>query len=306
MELIETIKVFKRVAELQSFSAAAKDFNTTQSSISRAVADLEENLGVLLFRRSTRRLHLTAEGQKLLLASEELLAKVEETLAVVRGEKQTLKGQLRVAASFSLGRIILTDLLDAFMKVHPDVKFHIRLSDGYVDLIEENIDVAIRMGNLQDSSLKAVRIGTARLKIYASRKYLKEMGRPKNIEDLHKHRLISFSRWARVPRWELYNEKKEKFDFVFDPYFEVDGVDMVRESVVRGLGIGLLPSWMLVSEEAAGTVECILDQASLDEIPVQAVTSGRKHHSNKQKIFIDFLRLKFESISAISLRKKST
>src|SRR5262245_60054347 len=114
MNLLESIRVFRRAAELGSFSAAAKDLKTTQPSVSRAIAALEEELGAQLFRRSTRSLRLTTEGEKLLAGSQDVLARVDEMVATVRGEKRSLEGTIRVAASISLGRLMLTGLIDRF------------------------------------------------------------------------------------------------------------------------------------------------------------------------------------------------
>lgn len=303
MDLLENIRLFRRVAELESFSGAARELRATQSTVSRAVAALEESLGVQLFRRSTRRLQLTSEGAKLLSSSQDLLPRVEEMLAAVRGEKLSLKGQLRVAASFTLGRLLLTPLIDGLAKAHPDLKFHFRLSDGYVDLIEENIDVAIRMGHPADSALKSVRIGTARMKLYASPHYLKENGRPASIDELHQHKLVFFTRRNRVPCWE-FHEAGEKREFRFEPFFEADGVDMVREAILQGVGISFLPSWMVAEAEANKAVVRILDELCLEEVPVYAVTTARRELSPKQRAFVEFLRAAFDRNPAFSLRAR--
>lgn len=302
MDLLESIRVFRRAAELGSFSAAAKDLKTTQPSVSRSIAALEEDLGVQLFRRSTRSLRLTTEGEKLLSGSQDVLSRVDEMLAAVRGEKRSLEGPLRIAASISLGRLMLTGLIDRFTKAHPRVDFSFRLSDSQVDLIEGNIDVAIRMGHLKDSALRALRVGTSRIKLYASRAYLKSHGRPKSIDDLHRHRLVFFTRRTTQPVWNFTGENGEPVRFVFKPYFETDGIDMVREAIVQGVGISLLPSWMMIDPEGERVVERLLTAHTTEDVPLQAVTTAGREYSSKQRTFIDFLRKEFDSLESLSLR----
>ncbi|AKU95482.1 Transcriptional regulator, LysR family [Labilithrix luteola] len=301
MDLLEGIRIFRRAAELGSFSAAAKDLKSTQPSVSRAIAALEEELGVQLFRRSTRSLRLTTEGEKLLAGSQDVLVRVDEMVAAVRGEKRSLEGPIRIAASISLGRLMLTGLIDRFTKAHPRVDFQFRLSDGQVDLIEENIDVAIRMGHLKDSALRALRVGTSRIRLYAGRAYLKARGRPKTIDDLRRHRLVFFTRRSTQPVWNLTGERGELVRFAFKPYFETDGIDMVREAVVQGVGISLLPSWMLIEPEADRVVERLLTAHTTEDVPLHAVTTAGREYSIKQRAFVDFLRKEFDALESISL-----
>jgi DNA-binding transcriptional LysR family regulator len=302
MDLLESIRIFRRAAEAGSFSSAAKDLKTTQPSVSRAIAALEDELGVQLFRRSTRSLRLTTEGEKLMSGSQDVLVRVDEMVATVRGEKRSLEGPLRIGASISLGRLMLTGLIDRFKKAHPRVEFHFRLSDGQVDLIEENIDVAIRMGHLRDSALRALRVGTSRSRLYASRAYLKAHGRPKSMDDLHRHRLVFFTRRTTQPVWNLTGENGEPIRFPFKPYFETDGVDMVREAVVQGVGISLLPSWMLIEPQADRVVEQLLAPHTTEDIPLHAVTTAGRGYSSKQRTFIDFMCREFDALESLSLR----
>lgn len=302
MDVLETIKIFKRVAEAGSFSAVAREFGTNQSTISRAIASLEESLGVLLFRRSTRNLKLTEEGRLLLAASQDVLTRVDEMFAAVRKEKTALKGKLRVAASLALGRLLICPIIETFSEIHPEINFEFILSDGYADLVEENIDVAIRMGNLPDSSLRADRIGTSRLRMYAGKNYLKKFGVPRTIEDLHNHRLLFFTRRAIRPQWDLVDLRGNKVEFQFKPYLATDGIDMLREAVIQDLGISIIPSWMMLRPELQGKVVKVLEQHTKIDFPMYAVTVEVKNYSSKQKAFIDFLKAKFDAIAAISSR----
>ena len=303
MDLLETIRIFRRVVELESFSAAARELRTTQPSVSRAVAVLEETLGVQLVRRSTRSMRLTHEGQLLMQGSEEVLTRVDDLVAVVRGERSALTGPVRVAASPPMGRLVLSRLVARFRELHPAVDLQFRLGDGYVDLVEQGVDVAVRMGELGDSTLRATRIGTARLALYASKRYLRANGRPKTVSDLGAHALVFFTRRHRHPVWDLVEPSGEPRAFAFRPCFEADAVDMVREAVLQGLGISLLPTWMMIEPEAEGLVERLRGPQSREEVPIHALAAAARTPSRKQRAVIDFLREELSTIAAIAPSK---
>ena len=249
MDIIEKIRLFKRVAEKKSFSSVAKEHNMTQPTISKAVASLEKQLAVPLFRRSTRGLSLTVEGQKLLHSSKVTLDQYDTMIASVRSEKLQLTGQMKVGASLAFARIVLAPLMPQFVKENPGLSLHFQLSDGFVDLIENNIDVAIRIGDLADSSLKGFRVGLSRRALYANQDYIKNHSQPKSIIDLNEHRLLFFNRIADRPSWPLINKEGGRINFNFTPFMQSDGSDLIREAVLKGLGIALLPTWTMVEEE---------------------------------------------------------
>lgn len=300
MDLIENIRIFRRVAEKKSFSAVASEFNVTQPTISKAVAALEEYLEVTLLRRSTRGLSLTSEGQKLFHAGGSALDQFDQMIASVKSEKLLLQGQIRMTASLAFARLILAPLFEEFLKLHPKLKFHFLLSDGYVDLVENNIDLALRIGDLPDSGLKAFKVGISKRSFFASKKYLNAFGTPKKIEDLKIHRLMFYTRLGDTPSLPLINEVGKKIQFPFEPFFQSDGSDLIREAVLQGLGIAYLPTWMMIDHEefAIKSLERFVSAPS----PIYVVTSGGQDLTAKQRVFADFIRLKFEKIRALSLR----
>lgn len=297
--MIESIQIFRRVAQKQSFSQVAAEFNVTQPTISKAVAQLERLLGVSLFRRTTRGLSLTNEGQKLFNSSGPVLDLFDSVIASVKSEKQQLRGQVRVTASLAFARLILSSLFNDFSGLHPELKFHFHLSDGYVDLVENNIDIAIRIGDLQDSSLKALKVGQSKRNFYASRAYLKKFGQPKNLNDLKNHRLLFFTRLSDRPAWPLIQDNK-KIQFQFDPYLQSDGSDLIREAVLEGVGISLLPSWMMIGHSDK-KIEA-LSRCTGPASPVHILSTGNKDQSIKQKTISEFLKKRFDEIPELSLR----
>lgn len=297
MEILESIRIFRRVAEKQSFSQVAVEFGVTQPTISKFVAQLEANLGVSLFRRSTRGLSLTNEGQKLYSSGGLLVEQFDELLSSVKNEKFSLKGQLRITASLAFSRLVLTPLFNEFSELHPELKFHFQLSDGYVDMIENNIDLAIRIGELADSNLKAIKVGQSKRSFYASQAYLKKHGIPKNLESLKNHRLLFYTRISDRPIWPLVDGSK-KIQFQFEPHLQSDGSDLIRESVLEGVGIALLPSWMMRGYDRMKIegLQKFIGPAS----PIYILSANGKETSLKQKLFSDFLRKNFQRASYLN------
>lgn len=300
MDLIESIKIFRRVAQKESFSQVAAEFRVTQPTISKSVAQLEESLGVSLFRRSTRGLSLTGEGQKLFHASGAVINQLDALISLVKNEKLLLQGQLRITASLAFARLILAPLFNEFSDLHPALKFHFHLSDGYVDLVENNIDLAIRIGDLPDSSLKAHKVGLSRRSFYASKKYLAKFGMPKDISSLRKHRLLFYTRLGDRPVWPVVDADGRNTQFKFEPHLQSDGSDLIRESVLNDVGIAFMPSWMMIgnNEFKVKTLERFVGPPS----PIYVLSSSSQDLNVKQKTFTDYIRIQFEKINALSLR----
>ncbi|MBY0317079.1 MAG: LysR family transcriptional regulator [Bdellovibrionales bacterium] len=299
MDVIEAIRIFRRVAQKESFSQVAAEFKVTQPTISKSVASLEQYLGVTLFRRSTRGLSLTSEGQKLLQDSSPLIEQIDAMLSSVKNEKQHLKGQLRITASLAFARLILAPLFNKFSENHPQLQFHFQLSDGYVDLVENNIDLAIRIGNLADSGLKAIKVGMSRRSFYASKSYLKKNGIPKRIDDLRQHKLLFYTWLSDRPTLPLIDEHKKPISFRFEPYLQSDGSDLIRESILEGVGIALLPTWMMIHHESLRieSLQKFVTAAS----PIYVLSSGSQELNAKQKAFSEYLKSAFQKIKALSL-----
>lgn len=303
MDLLQTIRIFKRVSEKQSFSAVATEFNVTQPTISKAVASLEKQLGVTLFRRTTRGLTLTAEGDRLFQLSHSAIDQFDLMLATVKSEKMLLHGQLRITASLAFVRLIVSPLLGEFSSRYPELRFHFHLSDGYLDLIENKIDLAIRIGSLQDSGLRSLKVGQSTRRFFASKKYMKKFGEPKSLADLSQHRLLFFTRISDRPSWPLIDGKGKSVSFQFDPYFQSDGSDLVRELVLDGAGIAYLPTWMMIGPEPSSMAIKSMDRFCGTASPIYILSSGTQGLTAKQKAFAEFLKLKFETIAEVAVEK---
>ena len=302
MDQLDCIRLFRRVAEAKSFSSIAHEFGLTQPMVSKRIAWLEQNLGVILLRRSTRGIELTSEGFKLYHKGGMALDELDAALTSVKNEKLQLSGIFRMTASLAFARLILTPLLDKLVEKNPELRLHFTLSDGYVDLIEKNIDLAFRIGELPDSSLKAIKIGFSKRKLFASESYLKKFGIPRNLESLEKHRLLFYNRISDQPAWPLVDSKGKKINYSFEPFLQSDGSELIRESVMKGLGIALLPVWMIEGHSDMKKVTNVLEHFSPPPSPVYAVITHRKELTAKQRMIIDYFRACFDNDPVLSMR----
>jgi len=302
MDQLHCLKIFRRAAEAKSFSSIAHEFGLTQPMVSKRIAWLEAELGVTLLRRSTRGIQLTPEGEKLYRAGGIAIDELEAVLSSVKNEKLQLIGHLRITASLAFARLMLGPLLAEFSELHPDLRLHFQLSDGYMDMVENNIDIAFRIGSLPDSTLKAIKIGQSHRKLYASTTYLKKYGTPKSISDLEKHRCLFYTRLSDIPAWPLIDDKKKSKIFSFEAHMQSDASDLIRESLIHGLGIALLPTWMIEDYQDTKNVRSLLEKYSPLPSPIYAVTSNTRGLTAKQRVVIDYFKKLFDSISSISLR----
>ncbi len=299
MDLLDNIKTFRRLAEWQSFTGVAQELGVKQSTVSKSLAALEKHLGVQLFLRSTRGLSLTPEGNKLLRLGSPVLDQLDTVLAEVKEEKLRLQGRLRITTSLAFARLVLTPMLGSFQAAHPELSLHFQLGDGMVNLVEEGIDLAIRMGALEDSALRAVKVGSWKRAVYASPSYLKKHGHPENVQDLARHRLLYYSNLSERPTWHFQHNDGSRQQLVFEPVLQSDGSDFLREAAIAGLGIMHAPTWMMMDAEQDGRLTRLLDDWCSARHPITVLTAGGAL-SAKQRAFVDFLKEKLEKIAELN------
>lgn len=308
MDKLRAMQIFVRVVEAGSFSAVAKESNTTQSAVSKQVAALERELQAKLLSRTTRSLALTDEGQRYFEQARRLVAEVAEAEASFKRGGQQLKGWLRVAASVGFGRLKLMPLVQAFLAKHPEVKIDLRLSDGFIDLVEGGIDVAVRIGELPDSSLVARQIGVSRRELLAHRSYLRTLPKgikaPKSPDDLEQHNCIIYTGTTMRNAWKLVAGPG-----AVDPEgtariikvagnLQTDSSEVVRESVLAGMGICYTPTWLFETEIANGEVSRLLPDWSLPS-SIRLVSPQERLHSAKVRAFIEHVANAFGATGAV-------
>lgn len=291
---------FLRVVAAGSFSAVARERNTTQPTISRQIAALEEHLGCLLFQRSTRHLVLTEEGRIFHAEAERALEVVAEAEGSVGRRKGRATGTLRLACAEVMGRLHILPRLPRFLAENPDLSVDLVLSDGFTDLIEEGIDLAVRVGELQDPALVARRIGLTRRIIAATPDYLARRGVPSTPEALREHDCVIYNRLATGPNWHFLGPQGR----VVVPVrgrLSVSTTEAVRAAVLQGLGIGIVPIWHFVDREIEeGRVVVLLREWEAPPHPIHAVFPTRRYVAPKLRAMIEFLAAEFGADPALN------
>ena len=263
MDKLQAMRTFVRVVEAGSFSAVAHELDATQSAVSKQVAALERALGARLLTRTTRSLALTEEGERYFEQARRLVAEIAEAETALRRGEQQLSGWLRVAASVGFGRLRLMPLVQDFLAAHPGVKIDLRLSDGFVDLVEQGIDVAVRIGELADSSLVARRVGSSRRLLVAQRDYLRGLAArglepPRRPEDLARHNCIVYTELAMRNAWPFTAGAGARDAAGTTRVVRVQGnlqtnsSEVIRASVLAGMGLAYAPEWLFSAELASG------------------------------------------------------
>jgi len=297
MDKLQAMKTFVRVVEAGSFSAVAHESDTTQSAVSKQVAALERDLGARLLTRTTRSLALTEEGEHYFEQARRLVAEIAEAEGALRRGEQQLTGWLRVAASVGFGRLKLMPLVQSFLAEHRGVKIDLRLSDGFIDLVEQGIDVAVRIGDLPDSSLTARRVGTAHRMLMAHRSYVRSLPKgtkaPRVPDDLVDHNCIVYTELAMRNAWR-FTAGPGAVDPVgttrivrVEGNLQTNSSEVMRASVLGGMGIGYSPTWLFDDELARGEVQRMLPDWETIPIPINLVSPLARRHSAKVKAFAD-------------------
>ena len=281
---LDGIAVFVKVVQAGSFSQAAKLLNMPNSTVSAKVAALEKRLGVTLLQRTTRRLHLTEAGEgyfrRCMTALEELHA-AENELAIERGET---KGVLRLTAPVELGRSALPPVLDVLMKRHPAIKIDLIITNRLVDLVVENIDVAVRAGPLKDSGLIAKRFVLGQFGLWASPSYLKNNSVPRNPDELKEHDCLRFAPFTGR-KLQLTNGR-ERAQIALAGRITADDFEALRALAVLGWGIALLPSFLCAEEAKERKLVSVLPNWRGDSVSISVVYPAQRFVAPKIRAFI--------------------
>jgi len=293
-DLLQLFRTFVRTVEAGSFTAVARDLNSSQPTISRQVSLLEEHLGCLLFQRTTRTLALTDDGRTFYQhALRTLEAAAEAEGAVGRGKSKPA-GRLRLACPGVLGRLHVIPRLARFQALYPDIEIALHMADGFTDLVEEGIDLAIRVGELKDNSFVARRIGSSRRLVVATPQYLSAYGAPAHPRDLAGHRCVVYDRLLAGAVWSFMSPEGPLSVPVSGPLC-VNNTEAVRAAVLEGLGVGYTPVWHFVDGELEdGRLVALLREFEPPPQPISAVYATRRFLPPKVRGAIDFFAAEFE------------
>lgn len=282
------MRTFVQVVDSGSFVGAAEPLAMSKAAVSRYVADLETRLGVRLLHRTTRRLSLTEDGEVFYLRCKELLGGLDAAEAEVTARNGDAIGQLRVNAPVSFGILYLAPVWAAFKVRHPQVSFDVTLSDRVVDIVEEGFDLAIRITQLQNSSLISRRLASTRMVLCASPTYLARHGTPVHPSELVQHHILAYSYWSSRDEW-AFDGPQGAVVVKTTPCLRSNNGDTCRAVALAHEGIILQPSFMVGADVASGALLELCPGYRALEMGIHAVYGSRKHVAPKVRLLIDFL-----------------
>jgi DNA-binding transcriptional LysR family regulator len=295
MQDLRTLAIFVKVAERLSFVRAAADLGITQSGVSNAISRLEDQIGTPLLTRTTRRVSLTEHGAAYFERCRQALAELEEAELVLKNAQLKPSGNLRIDMPVSFGRLKVVPLLGVFQARYPDIGLRVTFNDRYIDHIEESVDVSIRFGNLQDSSLIARRLGGAQLSVVGAPRYFAKFGQPKKPEDLAGHNCLAFIfRDTRLAReWRFARAGGESALPVQGTMSLSDGAS-VCDAARAGYGLAQLQDFFIDALIARGQLVAVLEKFKPAAQPIWLVYPQARHLSPKVRAFVDFMVEKFK------------
>jgi DNA-binding transcriptional LysR family regulator len=306
MDRFHELKVMLAVAETGGFAKAAARLNSSPPAVTRAIAGLEARLGVEIFTRTTRRVHLTETGRVLAERARLVLADLEAAEREASGEAALPTGQLTITASVTMGRYILPPIISTFLDAHPRVTVRAVLLDWVVNLVEEGIDVALRVGQLPDSSMMSRAVGEVRRLLVASPDYLERRGTPRAPADLKLHSIIAFSGLMPKGEWTYAGERSTS-RISLQPRFEINDAAAAIGSAEAGDGITIALSYMVAKQVREGRLVPVLERFAPPAVPVQLVYPESRLVAPRVRSFVDFatprLRSALADLSPKSRRK---
>lgn len=288
MDRFALMQCYVRAVETGSFSAVARELGTSQPTVSKNIAALEDHLGVRLLHRSTRKMSLTSEGESFYAECRRILDSLAEAESNARGQKAA-SGLLRVCCPPALARHRVMPLMTPFIAQHPGVSIDLQFSNRDPDLIEEGIDVAFRLGDLKDSSYRARLVAHYALCCVATPGYLAQHGTPQTPGDLVQHNCIVLAMNRAGPIWTLGGETVRP-----QGNLRVDSHEGLRTAALSGLGVVIAPTWLFADELHDGRLECLLEAWPIAAVPVHLIYPAKRFLPTRTRAFIDFVHESFQ------------
>jgi len=286
MDRFRELTTFIAVAKYGGFKSAAQELNMSPPTATRLVNSLETRIGARLLTRNTRKVTLTEIGRNLMSEAERILAELEVAEDTAAGAYEIPRGTLRVTAPVTFGQMHIAPILREYLDIYPDVSAITLFVDRIVDLIDEEFDVAVRVGNLPDSSLLAVRVGAIRRVMVASPSYLAKHGAPKNLHELADHRIVQFLGARRLPEWQFICDGDVQLIRV-TPTLSVNTATTSVEAAIAGWGITRALSYQVFAAISEGSLVEVLQEWDDQELPIHLVHPGGIRTTAKTRAFID-------------------
>jgi DNA-binding transcriptional LysR family regulator len=287
MDRMQAMAVFVAVAEEEGFAPAARRLAMSPPVVTRAIAALEQRIGAKLLHRTTRNVRLTEAGTRYLEDCRRILSEIDEAEEAAAGSHREPQGQLSITASVLFGRLYVAPILLNFLSFYPRVSARTLFVDRIVNLMDEGVDVAVRIAHLPDSGMTARKVGSVRRLVCASPDYLTEYGIPQEPTDLVSHRIIAFQGITPSPEWSFqngYSEAKVRLS----PRLEVNTAEMAITAAVQGHGLTRVLSYMVAPELVSGQLKIVLAEYEPAPIPIQLVHREGRQASARVRAFVDF------------------
>jgi DNA-binding transcriptional LysR family regulator len=291
MDRLDRLRVFIAVGDTGSFAGAAQKLRLSAAAVTRAIAALEQDLGAVLFRRTTRTVRLTDEGAAYLERCKHLLEEWSDAEQSVRGESGMPRGNLVITAPVCFGRIHIMPVIAGFLRQYPGVNIRLLLVDRLVRLAEEGIDIAVRISELNDSALHAVKIGEVRRVVVAAPSYLTAHGLPRSVGELNGHAIIAFDNQSAHDEWRFGDGDTYRFE----PKLLVNTADAAIEAAIAGIGLTRVLSYQVSAPLTGGALVDVPIPAIGSAIPVSLVFQGSRRRSANVRFFLDHTRAHFRA-----------
>jgi DNA-binding transcriptional LysR family regulator len=282
------METFVQVVDAGSFSSAARRLDVGQPAVSKSVAQLEEYLGVQLLLRSTRGLVPTQAGLAYYEGARRALSEAEEADATARGASAGLSGRVKVSAAVTFARLHIMPRLHAFLDAHPELSIDVELDDRNIDLLENGIDVALRMGTLNNSNMTARRIAHCRRVVLATPEYFRRHGEPRAPADLAAHAAVVYDRSGGGANWSFRQDGME-VPVALSERLRVSAAEGVREAVLSHMGLAVTSEWMFTPELASGAVRRAMEDWTLAPLDLWALYPSGRKASAKARAFVAFV-----------------
>jgi DNA-binding transcriptional LysR family regulator len=288
MDRIDAMQAFVAVADLRGFAPAARKLGLSPSGVTRLIAALEDRLGARLLQRTTRQVALTDVGARYLERARRILADVEEAEGAAEGERTRPSGRLVVSAPIGFGRLHVSPVMSAYLKRYPEVLGELRLSDRMINLVEDGVDLAVRIGHLADSTLVARHVGEMRRIVVASNGYLKQRGEPKTPEGIASHETIQFGATAASPDWRFVEGSRE-VRVVCTPRFTTNSAAAAIQYAEQGGGLTRVLAYQAADAIKRGRLRVVLAKFEQPPLPIHIVYPTSRLLSAKVRTFVDLV-----------------
>jgi DNA-binding transcriptional LysR family regulator len=287
MDRFQEMQVFVCVAQEQGFAAAARRLNLSAASVTRAVAALEQRIGTQLLVRTTRKVHLSEAGQRYLEDCRRILAEVQDAEASAAGIHAQPRGQLSLTAPVLFGDLFVTPLLVRYLQRYPQVSINALLVDRVANMVDEGIDVAVRIGELPDSGQHSIRVGQVRRVVCAAPGFLAAQGCPQHPDDLRQAPLIAPSSTGQARHWQ-FNDAGRALSLRPEPRLLVSANQAAISAACLGLGLTRVLSYQVADQVAAGQLQIVLADFELPPLPIHVVYQGGRKAPARVRSFVDF------------------